>query len=507
MGRSYRGNGRNLGRWLVAMAALCSSAAGAVESIPGGNLVGQRGLVRSLDARNLPQGLFAVGTNFQYFKASSFLSDNQDHSRLVNTFTISWAPLSFLEAAFALHIISDESQQGDSSELQVAVGDPELALKGGYTFENGLAVGGALNMLFLSGAGFLQTKGSAVKATLAALASYRPVTSLPLSLHLNLGMAIDASDNLFDNPERLSAVQRYAAQLSSFHRFVSRVALQYDTRYVGPFVELSLEPFVGSDAPAMGDSPGILTFGAKVWPTKRRGLQLLAALDVGLTGVGDGEPASLPSDKFAFVIPRWNLQLRLSYRFDPFAPATGRTQVRYVARPAQEKPRGTIQGVVSDAQSGRPLWNARVKLDGQATSPLAVNPQTGAFETYGLVVGTHRLVVSAEGYRPETLVVEVKAETPSTVTARLNPRVRVLEGTIRGSVKSVGGGPVGAATVLIPALDKTVTVGSDGAFSVQLPPGEHTIAIAAPGHRPQRKRIRVFEGGTVILNVELYPRK
>ncbi len=480
------------------------------ETTPrGDNLLGHRGLVRTIAAHNQPPGTIGLGTDLQYFKASDLLLSGQDHARLVNTFTASWAPLKFIEAALAFHVISDSSAGGPADELQVAVGDPEISLKGSYfRASSGFAVGGLFNLRFPSGVGFFEPAGTAAVINLSALGSWTGGSALPLSLHLNVGFTIDGSENLFDAADlaQLTPPQRFAAQVSSFNRLVTRLGVEYDTRHVGPFLELSLEPFVGSGAPGFGDSPGVLTFGARIWPTRARGLQMLAAVDIGLIGVGDGGGPTLAAGKYAYVLPRWNLVFRVSYRFDPFTkPAAPR--VREDNAPVDEGPElGVVTGQVLDERTGQALGTAQIKIDGaDGVSRLAVDPDRGTFHTFKLPAGRRTLVVAADGYETAKVAVEVEADGETRTTVRLKPRTSIAPGTIRGTVKGIGRAVKGA-TVLIPELDRTVQVGPDGVFTVEVQPGTYSVIISGQGYRTQRKSLRVREGTTVILNVELHRR-
>jgi hypothetical protein len=457
---------------------------------------------------NHPAGTISIGTTLEFFRANEFLSPSRtdstaalDHSRLVNSFTLVYTPLRYLEAAFGIRVISDNSTGPNADELQVTVGDPQLALKGGYEVFPGITVGGALDARLLTAAGFFEAGSSAISFGLTALASWFGGSKLPIGVHVNLGFAYDGSDSLFDAPEQLSAPQLFAAQVSSFHRIVSRIGVEYVTKYVGPFVELELEPFIGSGAPGFGDSPGRLSFGARGWLGERKGLQLMAALDVGLTGVGDGSAADL-GGKFAYVIPRWNLVMRASYRFDPFySPAP--TIVKEAVNTPVAPPQAFISGKVIDSQSLKPVWNARVKIADSEASALAVNAKDGSFRSFAIPLGTRAVVASAEGYMDTRVLLDVSEDGAKTVI-QMTPKVRFKPGTIRGTVTKRGGRALRTATVLIPALDRTIALGKDGKFSVSLKPGQYKVVVSAPGMRTQERTIRVIEGDTVILNVELY---
>ena len=139
-----------------------------------GNLMGHRGILRAAAANNQPAGFIGVGTVFQGFAAKDFLGQGEDHSRMVNSYSISYAPFRFVEAAFALHVTSDQSTVGNYEELMVAVGDPELSIKGRAELGHGVALGGLFDVRFPSGSGFFQASMSATSFLVAALAAFDP---------------------------------------------------------------------------------------------------------------------------------------------------------------------------------------------------------------------------------------------------------------------------------------------------------------------------------------------
>jgi OmpA-OmpF porin, OOP family len=481
------------------------------ETPDGGTLLGIRGLLRTSSASSLPAGFFSLGTDFQFFKVADLVEKGQDHSRLINTYSIAYTPFRWLEAAIALHVTSDSSSgPGSRSDLQVAVGDPELLVKGGAGLPAGFFLGGLVDVKFPSGAGFFEASGSATSALFAALASWSAGPRVPLWVHLNVGFFLDGSKNLFDDPSRLDADQRYAIQLSSFHRVITRLGVEAVTRYVNPFLELSLEPFVGDGAPGFGDSPNFLSFGLKAWPTSKRGLELLAAVDIGLADVGDGSAGSLPSGKWSYAIPRWNLVFRLAYRFDPFGkpepgPRVASNGPCEGAPPRAEAPKtGVVRGHLLDEKTRKPIPGGLVAVGGEESSGLAPDPRDGAFATYRIEAGARTLVASAPGYLEKKVEVAVTPGGTVEVEIALAPRTTVAKGTLRGQVRDLRGRALSGATILIPELDQSLPIGSDGTFSIALRPGEYKVMISADGFRSQNKRIRISEGSTVILNVELH---
>lgn len=484
----------------------------AVEPRAGGNLLGHRGLLRVTDAATQPVGTISIGTNLQFYSAGDFLpgsvSGKADHSRMVNTFGLGWTPLRYLETAFAVHVISDDTTGGGPDELQVTVGNPELSIKGSYPLLPSLDIGALVAGRFLSGSGFFESGGATYQFEFAALGSWKVFPTLPLNVHLNIGFVVDGSEHMFDDPSLLTPAQLYSAQLSSFNRLELRLGVQYVTKYVGPFLEASLEPFVGSDAPGFADSPSRLSLGLQGWLGPRKDLQLLAAVDIGLAGISDGLAPNLPAGKYAFPIPAWNIAFRLSYRFDPFASTPSRTTAKSPATQPAAVPApirtAAVTGSVADEKTRKPIWNARIRIDGSEVSSLAVDPQDGSFRSFELPVGRYTLVVSADGYKEARIPIEVTEQGAQT-TALLTPEISERPGSIRGTITAAQGGQrIRKATVLIPEIDRAITVDTDATFNVSLKPGQYEVLVSAPGYRTQRKTIRVLEATTVILNVELH---
>lgn len=503
---------------LAVTAGLCPAPAwaggGGIES---GSLVGVRGLLRIVSAANQPAGTLSLGTEAQFYWMPEMLAgptEGQDHSRLENSLTVAFTPWRYVEAAFSARVASDSSSGGGGAdELQVAVGDPRLVIKGGAEVVNGLSLGAMVDLRFLAGAGYFEAAAAATSGLFALLVSWDGGEALPLGVHLNLGFFMEGSKNLVEDPSRLSQAQLHAAGISSFHRVVTRLGLAYDTRYVGPFLEVGMENLVGGDAPGVSEHPTYLSGGLRVWPTRSRSVQILAAVDVGLAGVADGSSLALAPDRYGPVIPRWNLSVGLTYRLGTYAeeptsqgPGEGgltSTQPADVS-PAGGVIRGTFVGRVLDAANEQPIIGARVAVDGESASPLVVDETDGTFRSYPLQTGKRSLLVKADGYRDHRAQLTILAGRPARVTVRLESVKAATPGTLRGTIKDTSGRVIRQATLLIPRLDRRIKIRRDGSFSTSLEPGEYAVLISAPGFRAQRKRLKISVGATVILNVELH---
>jgi hypothetical protein len=100
--------------------------------------------------------------------------------------------------------------------------------------------------------------------------------------------------------------------------------------------------------------------------------------------------------------------LRTPTRTTPTAP------VRTTPSP---RPAGTVRGRVVDAQTGRPVAGARLRLAGQG----AVADAAGAFRLPQLDPGSHRLVVEATGFAASERAVVVQAARDVVLTLPLTP--------------------------------------------------------------------------------------
>jgi hypothetical protein len=482
-------------------------AAGQVRAAPGES----RDLLHVQAALPGPRGSIGFETCLGFFVINDLLFAGEEHTRFENTWHISWTPLRFVEATLSYATVVDQSTSDTRDVGMMSFGDPQLSLKAGHRVWSGLALGGLFRLLVPSDLGPGAPSWSATSLRLEALASWS-FAPLPLTVLLNAGFFYDGSENLDLSGPALQ--QRFAADVSGYHRVPVRVGAAYHTAYVSPSIELSLEPMVGSGAPGVSQSPGWLSLGAHVRPARSDALTLFAGVDIGLTGVGDGGDQSTVLEQGGAVLPRWRLLAGLGYRFSPGEPKRAVEAPGAVETPApraapepepRPKPRPKPQAVVGkvlDRSTGQPLVDARVRVLGSRSSLLAVDPSDGSFRTHPLRSGTHSLEASADRYAPQKLSIEVSAGRPARVVFRLG--LASSSGVVRGQVRSLGGRGLGTASILIPEADRTVTVKPDGAFSVVLLPGRYTLVVSAPGYRPQKKPVRVRPSATVILNVDLH---
>lgn len=145
-------------------------------------------------------------------------------------------------------------------------------------------------------------------------------------------------------------------------------------------------------------------------------------------------------------------------------------------------PTGSIAGKVVDANTGRPLTGAKLRLT-MAGQPVVTNA-TGDFVFRGLEAGDHHISVEADDYAsvtyPETPSVRLRTgQSVNGLMIRLSP-----EATITGMVTNASGQPVAASVSVMTAGRFNTHVASlfseTGAFALRrLPAGSFIVCATA----------------------------
>ncbi|WP_369392942.1 MFS transporter [Streptomyces sp. CG1] len=166
---------------------------------------------------------------------------------------------------------------------------------------------------------------------------------------------------------------------------------------------------------------------------------------------------------------------------------------------------GTVHltGSVRDAVDGHPLAGALLvatDVRGEVVSS-GTSAADGAFALADLVPGGYTLVVSAPGYRPAALPVDVTPGAMDACDIRLEPGAR-----LRGVVTAATGDPLDEAKVtLLDAAGNvvgTTITGSDGAYGfTDLDGGEYTVI--ASGYAPVAASLRLDGSGVTGFDLEL----
>ena len=119
---------------------------------------------------------------------------------------------------------------------------------------------------------------------------------------------------------------------------------------------------------------------------------------------------------------------------------------------------GTIQGTITGAPSSNPLTGAMVSI-----SALGLTTVTAADGTYTLervTSGLWPVEIAAASYDPLTVTTTVRSSDITTLDVQLS----YSTGTIRGTVRKVGAGPISGATISIPTSGLTSTTNAAGEY-------------------------------------------
>jgi len=337
-------------------------------------------------------------------------SDSVSH--LGATLTLSATLTDWLEGYAATGAYGDSDSANRPALLQV-FGDTQLGLKAFHPVSKVLHVGGSAELDLVNGSGAvgLAGAGTGAKLRLLGTADLRGAEHpLPLRVSLNLGYSVDNTAEVLSAYE--SAVGAPATRIERFGLEVNRVdhvdlGLGAETfladDHVRPFLEYSLlvpvnrQGYVCPLKNPSGDGclsndvvvPSKLTLGARFSPWKH-GMTAIAALDVGVTGVGNFIEEVAPT-------PPWMLYLGLGWAVDTQErPPVERLQVVERAIPARAP--GELRGLVHPKDRGDGIVDAIVTPEGH---PEITARATGADGRFAVPVppGSYKLVVRAKGYR------------------------------------------------------------------------------------------------------------
>lgn len=264
------------------------------------------------------------------------------------------------------------------------------------------------------------------------------------------------------------------------------VGYQYRTDFALLYTELALKAFLGR-----GDDPGYhmpawYMLGIRVY--QRSGAWLDLAVQLGLTSHDRDE--CNPYETGWMAVPEGvpgTIGVLLSLGWDS-------------GMAAQTGGGGNLGGLVLDATTGEPV-PATVSLAGSNLEPVQCDPVTG-FYRIGVPEGVHVVSAAAEGYRTAVASVAVPAGGPASLDFRLQP-ASPQTGTVTGVVTDGDTGMPLVATITAEGSGVSVTSGSDGRFSMDLPGGAWTLRVTADGHNQSMVQVQVTPGGSTPVSSSL----
>ncbi len=284
--------------------------------------------------------------------------------------------------------------------------------------------------------------------------------------------------------------------MSDYDAVLLGIGLSYRAGAVEVLGEGTWNLLVGSGAPSAIDSPLHVRAGIRYHAGDR--VQLSLTGDV----CASGRPATGPTQPLVPLDPRFEVLAGLTYVLPfgapPAAPPPPPAHPHAPPHPAPA-PTGIVAGRVVDA-SGAAVDGAHVKLVvGQHTFQADGDAQ-GHYQIQNVTTGQGTLTITADGFKPKEITVQVAAGQNAQPDAPLESSTP--SGQLRGLIRSFDGTGL-RATVRVDPLGTEVQTNDDGTFQVDVPPGSYQVEIRAPGHAQQHRSVRVEQNGVTVLNADL----
>ena len=474
---------------------------------------GQVGLLDVSSAYLGREGKLRFSVIGEYFWNANFPVEGASNRRSAGTFAVSWVPKSYLQF-FLSYAASANTNSRTSPQLLQTLGDVTL----GATLAPRLAAGlyGGVEARGQSFSGFsnFDTSRSAFGFEPRLLLSYNfaEVSPAAFRVHLNAGYLLD-NTRFLAGSRTLNSEEQFALNINQYPRVHFSAGVEYRHAAVVPFVEYhALTPvrvpghqFIAPDGEVLSVSqvaPQWITAGLRV--TAIDNLALTAACRFGLvSNVGLGLPA----------VPPYNFYLGASYNVDLVPQVETRVVEKTVERrvevPAVVTPaptltvhKGTLQGVVLDSKTRKPLGGV-VITDAEGTvPPVATDAVEGKFISHPLMLGPIKLAVRKEGYSEKILDIQVTGKneiievTLDPVPARAYFTVDVVSEKKPVPALLILQGPTSREVNFDPANEKS-------SARIEALPGKYQVKVTAPGYLAQTREVQVSQGVEMALDFDL----
>jgi len=160
---------------------------------------------------------------------------------------------------------------------------------------------------------------------------------------------------------------------------------------------------------------------------------------------------------------------------------------------------GWIDGYVTDANTGYPIFLATVSAEG--VSLFGKNTGVNGYYKIEATPGVYAVNASKPGYISNSTSATVKSEETTTVDFTLQLIVGRIDGTVTDAST---GDSIEGADVTVNGYNATTDV--DGHYNItDVPAGTYTVTVSAAKHINQSKTATVTTGTTTTLDFELTP--
>jgi len=524
----------------------------------GSTLTGGVGLLHTQHAQGGAPGQFRVDFATEFFSAGFLCSpdfpcpdprnpnnvlqrDAADH--IGGRLRLSMQVTKWLDTYLSTSALANSNPANRPSLLQV-LGDSTMGAKAHGKISNVFHLGGAFELWLVNGTGSVGLDGGGTSAKFRGLATAdlrgakKPI---PLRFSTNLTYVLDNSGQVVDATERargtpVTRIERFGLNINRVDHFDIHLGAEFFAakEKVRPFLEYTIlipvnrQDYRCRPANPSGDrclatdpfAPSTLTFGSRFYPWKK-GFNLIAALDVGISGVGFFIEEMRPT-------PPWMLYLGAGWAFDTQdKPPVIRERVVTAAQPSGGR---RIRGFVHEEGRTEGIANAIVSWENHPELTSLATGTDGRFTTHALAAGPYAFSIRADGYKPgecSTTIVGAPASqspagpppsqqpTPNGGDVQLDCVMQALPrvGNIVGKVKDLDTGSFvsGAAVKVVDVARKELSGSTDaqGAFRFdQVTPGEATITVDGNDYLVSSEKldVKVRQDNPIELSIKKKPK-
>lgn len=430
------------------------------------------------------------------------IEDEGSHHRILGSFALGVAPLSWLELSLRGGGRHDRHPEDDRGSDSGTTSDLDIAAR----------FGGALGGNFRLG---FELKGGFLGADALGDSLANPVLGGRLIAgHVSPGFAVsgyggyrlDLSEGTAEDADLYRLGDRIALGVSEFDAVTVGVGTAVPLGPVSLLGEASADILIGSGAPSISQSPLRAAAGLRIFVASSTSLDLL------FEGALGSRPDVGPGEALVPIEPRLTATLGFRHRFldgpppvAPPPPPPPKVEAEPEKKPPPPPPEpeaiptNHLRVTVVD-QTGHPLSDAQVEL----STPEGVRAldfvEGSTFEARDVQVGQYELLVTAERLKNHQQTVTITEGEPIQIEVSMLPAAET--GQLRGLVRSFDGQGIRARVTVEPG-EHHVEAGADGAFTLDVPPGSYTIRIEAEGYATQKRKVKVGRDGVVVLNVDM----
>jgi hypothetical protein len=457
-------------------------------------------------AETLAAGTVEIGLLSGFGYRKGLLATDHTFDRAIGDVAVAYAPTANLAIALSLDGRYDR-HQGTKTTDDGLVGVPHLLAR--FAAPSGrFLLGGELG-IWLPGKDFPSIAPSATSVDARALLSIDAGFGL---VSASAGYRYDNSAKSVDQRTDVSPADQVSYGVSSFSAALAGLSLRIpvnDRAYVA--LEGSADVFVGSGAPG---------------PIVRGGGLFGVAVNDAVAFIAYVEGAKVPSVTYTDAMrqhivlvpyePVITGGLGLQARFGGARPAavTSRLQPRPQPKPVTVVETADVTGTVVD-DAGKPVVGATITITLKNNTATAISDDKGTYVVTRLPIGK---TIDGKTDLDDTgaeIAAEVGNKKPGSVTltlvkgANIVPKIALdpmlPPGQLRAVIINVGTSrPVASATVTIDPGGATATSGSDGKFTVDLPPGHYKITVTARGLAQQQLDVNIDPNGVAIKNIDMH---